>query len=179
MDPETTYNYHLDSVAAYEKALAARDYQGAWRALAEALEGAETLVQWLLRGGSPPTWRLPEEEQENADEYLPGSEEHFHAWLGATSFSGTQVDPPEWYSAGMDLIGRLPIEVFPMTAEDIWSYGRGSVWFDGEGYLSAGWYFWHCFPGCLPDSDPFLVTDDIDASETEVLRLLLLECEVC
>jgi hypothetical protein len=21
--------------------------------------------------------------------------------------------------------------------------------------LEAGWYWWSCFPGCLPDSDPF------------------------
>jgi hypothetical protein len=20
--------------------------------------------------------------------------------------------------------------------------------------LPAGWYYWYCFPGCLPDSDP-------------------------
>ena len=20
--------------------------------------------------------------------------------------------------------------------------------------LVTGWYYWHCFPGCLPDSDP-------------------------
>jgi hypothetical protein len=26
--------------------------------------------------------------------------------------------------------------------------------FDGEP-LEAGWYFWTCLPGCLPDSDPF------------------------
>ncbi len=23
-----------------------------------------------------------------------------------------------------------------------------------EGFNDAGWYFWFCFPGCLPDSDP-------------------------
>lgn len=22
-------------------------------------------------------------------------------------------------------------------------------------YLESGWYWWTCFPGCLPDSDPF------------------------
>lgn len=25
---------------------------------------------------------------------------------------------------------------------------------DEGGYLPAGWYWWSCFPGCLPDSDP-------------------------
>lgn len=24
---------------------------------------------------------------------------------------------------------------------------------NGE-YLPSGWYWWACFPGCLPDSDP-------------------------
>jgi hypothetical protein len=24
---------------------------------------------------------------------------------------------------------------------------------DGE-LLEAGWYYWYCFPGCLPDSEP-------------------------
>jgi len=24
---------------------------------------------------------------------------------------------------------------------------------DGEA-LASGWYYWYCFPGCLPDSDP-------------------------
>jgi hypothetical protein len=28
-------------------------------------------------------------------------------------------------------------------------------WCDGDGEpLGEGWYFWFCFPGCLPDSDP-------------------------
>lgn len=30
---------------------------------------------------------------------------------------------------------------------------NGGLWHDGEP-LPAGWYFWFCFPGCLPDSDP-------------------------
>lgn len=27
------------------------------------------------------------------------------------------------------------------------------VWSDDEP-APAGWYYWYCFPGCLPDSDP-------------------------
>jgi hypothetical protein len=28
-------------------------------------------------------------------------------------------------------------------------------WCDGDGEpLGTGWYYWACFPGCLPDSDP-------------------------
>jgi len=32
------------------------------------------------------------------------------------------------------------VEVFPHTA---------------YGMEDAGWYYWFCLPGCLPDSDPF------------------------
>lgn len=36
------------------------------------------------------------------------------------------------------------------------------VWYEDGARLSAdepeayacGWYYWHCFPACLPDSDP-------------------------
>jgi hypothetical protein len=24
----------------------------------------------------------------------------------------------------------------------------------GQSELEPGWYYWHCFPGCLPDSEP-------------------------
>jgi len=31
----------------------------------------------------------------------------------------------------------------------------GVNWQDGEYQpIPAGWYWWACFPGCLPDSDP-------------------------
>ena len=26
--------------------------------------------------------------------------------------------------------------------------------YDGDYPMPAGWYWWSCFPGCLPDSDP-------------------------
>lgn len=26
---------------------------------------------------------------------------------------------------------------------------------EGEEELEEGWYWWSCFPGCLPDSEPF------------------------
>jgi hypothetical protein len=34
------------------------------------------------------------------------------------------------------------VEVFHMSRADLWWYGP------------RGWYWWSCFPGCLPDSDP-------------------------
>lgn len=35
------------------------------------------------------------------------------------------------------------VEVFYATAAECIEFGTG-----------AGWYYWFCFPGCLPDSDP-------------------------
>lgn len=26
---------------------------------------------------------------------------------------------------------------------------------DADGPCEDGWYYWYCFPGCLPDSEPF------------------------
>lgn len=44
------------------------------------------------------------------------------------------------------------IEVFYVSSED----GAGMEWGnpDGIGRYESGWYWWSCFPGCMPDSDP-------------------------
>ena len=46
------------------------------------------------------------------------------------------------------------IETLHMSAKEIDSFGPGSCWYteDGEA-LEPGWYWWSCFPGCLP-GDP-------------------------
>jgi len=42
-------------------------------------------------------------------------------------------------------------EVFYMSDHDI----LVNKWKDDDGeYMGHGWYYWACFPGCLPDSDP-------------------------
>jgi len=42
-------------------------------------------------------------------------------------------------------------EVFYRTATALAIDG----WLDADGdVLGEGWYWWSCFPGCLPDSDP-------------------------
>ena len=48
--------------------------------------------------------------------------------------------------------GRLPsVETFYRTAAE----NAADGWEDGDGEtLGEGWYWWACFPGCLPDSDP-------------------------
>jgi len=42
-------------------------------------------------------------------------------------------------------------EVFYRTLEENSEYGT----LDGDDEpVPSGWYYWYCFPGCLPDSDP-------------------------
>ena len=60
------------------------------------------------------------------------------------------------------------VEVFYMSQDDIFNAGGDSVWFtmrmgSADEYSPialflaaeelAGFYYWYCFPGCLPDSD--------------------------
>ena len=47
-------------------------------------------------------------------------------------------------------------EVFYVSEKDMQYAGKASCWYDenDEQYLVVGWYYWSCFPGCLPDSDP-------------------------
>ena len=34
-------------------------------------------------------------------------------------------------------------------------FAEGDCWADENGEtLPAGWYWWACFPGCMPDGDP-------------------------
>jgi hypothetical protein len=50
-------------------------------------------------------------------------------------------------------------EVFHMSEDDIREAGPDSVWYETEGNYTGqpfvpGWYWWACFPGCLPDGEP-------------------------
>lgn len=43
------------------------------------------------------------------------------------------------------------VETFYRTEAENREYGD----IDGDGEpMPAGWYYWFCFPGCLPDSEP-------------------------
>jgi len=44
------------------------------------------------------------------------------------------------------------IEVFYMS--DQFSAQDDIAFSHIVGYADAGWYWWACFPGCLPDGDP-------------------------
>jgi hypothetical protein len=55
------------------------------------------------------------------------------------------------------------IEVFEVRRGEIkWYFPDDST----EVFLAPGWFWWPCFPGCLPDGDPV----GPFASEDEALR---------
>lgn len=43
------------------------------------------------------------------------------------------------------------LEVFYLTPAEAAQWNPPA---DGRNDYTAGWYYWPCFPGCLPDSDP-------------------------
>jgi len=44
------------------------------------------------------------------------------------------------------------VETFYRTVAD----NKADGWIDDDGDpLPAGWYWWTCYPGCMPDSAPF------------------------
>lgn len=52
------------------------------------------------------------------------------------------------------------VEVFYAEAGEL-------KWEGQEEPSEAGWYFWLCFPGCLPDSDPIgPFQNEADAAES-------------
>jgi hypothetical protein len=45
------------------------------------------------------------------------------------------------------------VEVFYARQGELEFYNDADA--ESESASPAGWYWWHCFPGCLPDSDPY------------------------
>jgi hypothetical protein len=43
-------------------------------------------------------------------------------------------------------------ELDPHALPDIEIFYSSDV--NGTGFTEPGWYWWACFPGCLPNSDP-------------------------
>lgn len=44
----------------------------------------------------------------------------------------------------------------------------GDCWADEDGNpMPAGWYWWACFPGCMPDSDPHGPFDTEEDAEAD------------
>jgi hypothetical protein len=52
------------------------------------------------------------------------------------------------------------VEVFYLSKLEL-AYCQRDVWYsihnfgDDANLSEIGWYWWSCFPGCLPDSEPF------------------------
>jgi hypothetical protein len=45
-------------------------------------------------------------------------------------------------------------ECFYLTKKEIMAVGPDSCWYNEGQPMPPGWYWWACFPGCLPDGDP-------------------------
>ena len=46
------------------------------------------------------------------------------------------------------------VEVFYWDAADAADFNDYSLIANPDSQYVAGWYYWACFPGCMPDSDP-------------------------
>lgn len=42
----------------------------------------------------------------------------------------------------------------PARESDPYALPDLEVYYSGYPASDPGWYYWYCFPGCLPDSDP-------------------------
>ena len=57
--------------------------------------------------------------------------------------------------------GSFEVFYFDPSAE-----ASSEVWSDGDGEpLPAGYYWWACFPGCMPDGDPCGPFESYDEAE--------------
>ena len=62
-----------------------------------------------------------------------------------------RIDPADVGEHG-EPVDYGSFEVFYDDADEAFGHKRN---FDGDGKpVEAGWYWWVCFPGCLPDGDP-------------------------
>lgn len=66
------------------------------------------------------------------------------------------------YPTKAQLMARLApnhVEAFYVTARDAAEnraqLAKSGATDDGSMATKAGWYYWTCLPGCLPDSEPF------------------------
>lgn len=54
-------------------------------------------------------------------------------------------------SRASDSYSLPDVEVFYRTL----TANKADGWLDGDGEpMGEGWYWWSCFPGCMPEGDP-------------------------
>jgi len=77
------------------------------------------------------TWALPDVEifQLTAEEIAASDEDLVHEYMKRHEFRLAAMS------------GRVREQMLSAIVEE-------------EG-ISGGWFYWHCFPGCMPDSDAF------------------------
>lgn len=46
------------------------------------------------------------------------------------------------------------VEVFYLGSEDSFENSERAAFGTDDDPLPVGWYWWSCFPGCLPDGEP-------------------------
>ena len=61
------------------------------------------------------------------------------------------------------------VEVFHFDGE---RYSADDFWMTHDGEpMPAGWYYWVCLPGCMPDSEPFGPYDSPEEAEASARDL--------
>ena len=99
----------------------------------------------MTKAGSPRLERMPQE----CDAHALDSREGYHQF---------HLEPPSPYDKqGLDYAKNMPktygsFEVFWDDSDNSYGHDRN---YDSDGNpVTPGWYWWACFPGCLPDSEP-------------------------
>ena len=59
-------------------------------------------------------------------------------------------------------------EADPNALPDVEVFFVSNKELDGTVFSEAGWYYWACFPGCLPDGDPMGPFDTEDAAISDM-----------
>jgi hypothetical protein len=66
-------------------------------------------------------------------------------------------------SRANDTYSLPDVEVFYAAAGELWQAGDNIEGWEPEEDNEPGFYYWFCFPGCMPDSDahgPFKTEDE-------------------
>lgn len=65
-----------------------------------------------------------------------------------------QLTAAEVAEADEDLMYEA-LKEFPLASMNSREREQAIDWAIEEAGITGGWFYWYCFPGCLPDSEPF------------------------
>lgn len=80
----------------------------------------------------------------------PSRESDPHALPDAEVFEATAAEAAEWDEDAMWEARKH----FPLATMNSREREKAIAWAVKEYGFTGGWYWWACFPGCLPDSEP-------------------------